>query len=39
MDYQPRQEVHGYFPDGGRRFEALAEKYGIKDRLEEKKEE
>ena len=32
MDWQPAQEVHTYFPDGGAAFEKLAKDWRIKDR-------
>lgn len=31
MDYQPRQEVHQYFDQGGLRFEQLAKDHGLTD--------
>lgn len=31
MDSQPKQEVHLYFENGGARFEALAEQWGVLD--------
>ena len=31
MDYQPRQEVHCYFDQGGLRFEQLAKDHGLTD--------
>ncbi|MDO9099664.1 MAG: hypothetical protein Q7V53_02820 [Caldisericota bacterium] len=33
MDYQPRQEVHNYFPQGGQKFEQLAHDWRLVDRL------
>ena len=32
LDHAPEQEVHQYFASGGRRFEALFERYGLPDR-------
>lgn len=31
MDYQPRQEVHNYFENGGAKFEQLAKDWGLVD--------
>jgi hypothetical protein len=31
MDAQPKQEVHNYFPDGGRKFEKMVEDWNIAD--------
>jgi len=35
MDYQPRQEVHNYFLNGGQKFEKLAEDWRLVDRLKD----
>lgn len=32
LDHAPAQEVHQYFVNGGQRFEALFERYGLPDR-------
>lgn len=37
MDWQPAQEVHAYFPNGGAAFEALATAWKIKDRSARKR--
>lgn len=31
MDFQPEKEVHRYFEDGGKKWEALAKDWGFKD--------
>jgi hypothetical protein len=33
MDAQPKQEVHCYFPNGGKKFEEMAKRWGVKDYL------
>lgn len=33
MDWQPKQEVHRYIENGGERFEELAQRWAVKDRL------
>jgi hypothetical protein len=35
MDYQPRQEVHNYLPQGGQKFEQLAKDWRLVDRLKD----